>query len=322
MEYKDYYKILGVKESASAEEIKKSYRKLARKYHPDVSKEADAEASFKELGEAYEVLKDPEKRAEYDQLRKMGAFSGDGHFQPPPGWESASHFSGGGFTDADPQHFSDFFEAIFGRSGTAHRQYGRGGRQYGFQMRGDDIHHKLPLFLEEVYSGVSKQITVNIPEVDERGMLAHKRKTLNVKIPAGMAPGQHIRLRGQGAPGVGGADSGDLFLEIELAPHPVFSVQGNDILINLPITPWEAALGTQVVVPTLSGKVNVKIPKGATQGQKLRLKGRGLKGGKQGDQIVILQISVPSQHSKEAEELYAKLAEQEKSYNPRNKMGV
>ncbi|OZG75165.1 cytochrome C biogenesis protein [Hahella sp. CCB-MM4] len=322
MEYKDYYKILGVKESASAEEIKKSYRKLARKYHPDVSKETDAETRFKELGEAYEVLKDPEKRAEYDQLRKMGAFSRDGNFQPPPGWESASHFSSGGFTDADPQHFSDFFEAIFGHSGTAHRRYSHGGRQYGFQMRGDDIHHKLPLFLEEAYSGGSKQITVNIPEVDERGMISHKRKTLNVKIPAGMTSGQHIRLRGQGAPGIGGAENGDLFLEIELAPHPVFSVQGSDILISLPITPWEAALGAQVVVPTLSGKVNLKIPKGAVQGQKLRLKGKGLKGTAQGDQIVILQIAVPPKHSKEAEDLYAKLAEHEKSYNPREKMGV
>jgi len=322
MEFKDYYAVLGVDKKAGAEDIKKSYRRLARKFHPDVSKESDAENKFKELGEAYEVLKDPEKRAEYDQLISAGAFGRDGSFQPPPGWESASHFSSGGFTDADPQSFSDFFEAIFGHSGTAHRRYNPRGQQAGFRMRGDDVHQHLPLFLEEAFAGGRKQIALSVPEVDKHGLVSHRRKTLNVKIPAGMAPGQHIRLKGQGAPGIGGAENGDLFLEIELAPHPLFSVQGNNVLLTLPITPWEAALGAQVVVPTLAGKVNLKIPKGATQGQKLKLKGKGLQGTAKGDQLVILQISVPPKHSKTSEDLYAKLAEQEKNYNPREKMGA
>ena len=319
MEFKDYYQILGVNESASADDIKKSYRKLARKYHPDVSKEADAEARFKEVGEAYEVLKDPEKRAEYDQLRKLGARGGDGNFRPPPGWESAAGFGGGGYTEADARHFSDFFEEIFGRSGQAHRDYGRGGQQRHFRMRGEDIHFRLALFLEEAYKGGERQIQFQVPEADEHGRMKYRQKTLNVKIPAGIGAGQHIRLKGQGAPGIGGGEAGDLFLEIELAPHPLYSVDGKDLTLTLPIAPWEAALGATVKVPTLDGTVNLKIPPNAQSGQKLRLKARGLPGKPAGDQYVVLQVVMPTDLNPKAKELFEQLAT-EASFNPREKL--
>jgi curved DNA-binding protein len=322
MEFKDYYKILGVTDTASPEEIKKSYRKLARKFHPDVSKEAKAEDKFKELGEAYEVLKDPEKRAEYDQLKKLGSVDREGRFSPPPGWESASHFSGGGFTDADSAHFSDFFESLFGRSGSAHRSYTQTGQQRSFRMRGEDVHTRLALFLEEAFVGGERQITLRVPEVDEQGLVSHREKTLSVKIPPGLGQGQNLRLRGQGAPGIGGGENGDLFIDIEIAPHPLFDIDGKNLLLTLPVTPWEAALGAQVTVPTVTGKVSLKIPAGSLQGQKFRLKGKGLPGQPAGDQIVLLQIALPSSHLPDSQELYAKLAELEGSFNPRAKLGV
>lgn len=319
MEFKDYYQILGVTESASADDIKKSYRKLARKFHPDVSKEPDAEARFKEVGEAYEVLKDPEKRAEYDQLRKLGARGRDGHFQPPPGWESAAGFGGGGYTEADARHFSDFFEEIFGRSGQAHRDYGQTGQQRHFRMRGEDIHYRLALFLEEAFQGGERQIQFQVPVAGERGEVKYRQKTLNVKIPAGMSAGQHMRLKGQGAPGIGGAEAGDLFLEIELAPHPRYSVEGKDLTMTLPIAPWEAALGATVKVPTLEGAVNLKIPASSQTGQKLRLKGRGLPGKPAGDQIVVLQVVMPTTLNPAAKDLFEQLATTA-AFNPREKM--
>lgn len=321
MQYKDYYAIMGVDHKAPADEIKKSYRRLARKYHPDVSKEPDAEERFKELNEAYEVLRDPEKRAEYDQLKNMGAFGRDGSFSPPPGWESASHFSQGDFTGAHAEHFSDFFENIFGQRGTAHRTYSRGSTQ-GFRMRGEDLHVKLPLFLEEAFSGGTREIELTVPELDDRGLITHQHKKLKVKIPAGMAQGQHIRLAGQGSPGMGGGPAGDLFIEIELAPHPIYTVEGKDISLRVPITPWEAALGAKIEVPTLSGTVMASIPKGSTTGKRLRLKGRGLPGKVPGDQILVLQVALPDSHSPAAEALYQKLAEEEKHFHPRGTLGV
>ncbi|MBJ6137010.1 DnaJ C-terminal domain-containing protein [Marinobacter litoralis] len=317
MDFKDYYAVLGVSESATPEEIKKAYRKLARKHHPDVSKEADASDRFKDVGEAYEVLKDPEKRAEYDQLRKYGARA-DGSFQPPPGWQSASGFGGGGYTEADARQFSDFFEEIFG--GGRRGGFGGGGFHQSMRMRGEDVHARLALFLEEALTGCDKQVSFTVREVDDHGRLVTRPKTLKVKIPAGMRDGQHLRLKGQGAPGIGGGAPGDLFLEVELAPHPHFTVEGGDVLVTLPIAPWEAALGATVTVPTVSGKVNVKVPKGSTSGRKLRLKGKGFPGKHPGDQIVILQVAMPEQHSAEANELYEKLAELEKNFNPRSKL--
>ncbi|RMJ04257.1 Curved DNA-binding protein [Marinobacter litoralis] len=319
MDFKDYYAVLGVSESASPEDIKKAYRKLARKYHPDVSKEDDATDKFQDVGEAYEVLKDPEKRAEYDQLRKYGARD-DGSFQPPPGWQSASGFGGGGYTEADAGRFSDFFEQMFGGGQHAGTGFGGGGFRQSVRMRGEDVHARLALFLEEALNGCDKQVSFTVREVDDHGRLVPRQKTLKVKIPAGMRDGQHIRLKGQGAPGMGGGAPGDLFLEIELAPHPHFTVEGGDVLVTVPIAPWEAALGATVTVPTVGGKVNVKVPKGSTSGRKLRLKGKGFPGKHPGDQIVILQVAMPEQHSAEANQLYEKLAELEKNFNPRSKL--
>ena len=322
MDFKDYYAVLGVSESASAEEIKKAYRKLARKFHPDVSKEEDADTRFKEVGEAYEVLKDPEKREEYDQLRKYGARE-DGSFQPPPGWQSGAGFGGGGYTDADARQFSDFFEEIFGggRRGGYSGGFGGGFRQSA-TMRGEDVHARLALFLEEAFNGCEKQVSYGVHEADENGRIIPRQKTLKVKIPAGMREGQHIRLKGQGAPGVGGGEPGDLFIEVELAPHPHFAVEGRDVLVTVPVAPWEAALGATVTVPTVGSKVNVKVPKGSVSGRKLRLKGKGFPGKHPGDQIVILQITMPEEHSPEAEKLYEELAEAEKHFNPRRELHV
>ncbi len=325
MDFKDYYAVLGVSESASPEEIKKSYRKLARKYHPDVSTEDDASEKFKDLGEAYEVLKDPEKRAEYDQLRKYGARP-DGSFQPPPGWQSASGFGGGGYTEADARQFSDFFEEIFGgrrgAGGFSGSEFGAGagGFRQSVRMRGEDVHARLPLFLEEVFNGCEKQVSFTVHEADEHGRIVARQKNLKVKIPAGMREGQHLRLKGQGSPGIGGGEPGDLLIEVELAPHPLFSVEGRDIVVTIPVTPWEAALGATITVPTVGSKVNVKVPKGSSSGRKLRLKGKGLPGKHPGDQMVIIQIVMPEQHSAEALKLYEQLAEAEKGFDPRSKL--
>ncbi|WP_328186160.1 DnaJ C-terminal domain-containing protein [Marinobacter sp. OP 3.4] len=317
MDFKDYYAVLGVSESATPEEIKKAYRKLARKYHPDVSKESDADARFKDVGEAYEVLKDPEKRAEYDELRKYGARK-DGSFEPPPGWQSASGFGGGGYTDADARQFSDFFEEIFGGG----RGFGGGFRQQTMRSRGEDVHARVALFLEEAFHGCEKQLSYTVHEFDDRGRMIARPKNLKVKIPAGMKEGQHIRLKGQGSPGIGGGPDGDLFIEVELAPHPHFTVEGRDLLITVPVAPWEAALGATVTVPTVGGKVKLKVPPGSNSGRRLRLKGKGLPGKHPGDQIVVLQVVMPEQHSHEARSLYEKLAEEESHFNPRQKLHV
>ena len=318
MEYQDYYKILGVAEDASADEVKKAYRKLARKYHPDVSKEAGAEEKFKGLREAFEVLKDPVKRAEYDQLKKLGAYEKDGSFHPPPEWRSTAQYDTGGFSSGDAQQFSDFFASLFGRRGAAQRPHDDA--QYAPRRRGEDIHARLGISLEEAVHGGEKQVQFNVAEVDESGRMARRNKVLNIKIPPAMVPGQFMRLRGQGAAGSNGGDPGDLFVEIELEPHPHFTVDGQDILITVAITPWEAALGATVTVPSLGSRLNIKIPKGSTSGQKLRLTGKGLPGKKTGDQIVMLMVAMPKTHSDEAEVLYKKLAAVEGNFNPRKRL--
>ena len=317
MEFKDYYKILGVRDTADEKEIKASYRRLARKYHPDVSKERDAENRFKELGEAYEVLKDPEKRARYDQLRTQGAQQPDGGFRPPPGWQSAGESYEGSFTGDDARQFSDFFESLFGRPRTAQGGFRSGGGAGGLRMRGQDIHHTISLFLEEAYRGCEHQIRLLVPEIDESGRVSHREKTLNIKIPPGVTPGQRIRLAGQGAPGIGGAGAGDLFLEVQFAPHPYFSVDGRNIILTLPVASWEAALGATVEVPTLGGKVKLKVPGGSSSGDRLRIKGKGLTGKPAGDQLVVLKVMLPQKHSAAAESLYRQIAAQESAFNPR-----
>lgn len=303
MEFKDYYKIMGVSEDADSDAIRKAYRKLARKYHPDVSKEADAEQRFKEVGEAYEVLKDKDKRAEYDQLRKLGARGRDGSFRPPPGWQARGGGAQADFSDSGD--FSDFFSSIFGGFGTAGQQ-GQRARQ-AYRQRGEDVHSKLALLLDEAYKGGEKSISFQVHEPDAQGFLRSRRKTLKVKIPPGVTRGQQIRLKGQGGPGSGGGDNGDLFIEIDLAPHPLFVVEGKNLQLTVPVAPWEAVLGASIRIPTLDGEINIKVPPGSSGGQKLRLAGKGLAGG---DLIVILRISMPRQHSDKARELYQQLADE------------
>lgn len=322
MEFKDYYTILGVERSASQDEIKRAYRKLARKYHPDVSKESDAEARFKELGEAYEVLKDPEKRAAYDQL---GARWKEGQdFNPPPGWDQGFEFHGGGFTDADASQFSDFFESLFGGAAGARQGYAGAGYSAGggsFSMHGEDTHAKVQIDLEDSYSGATKTITLRHTEMGPDGRPQVKPRTLNVKIPKGVHQGQHIRLAGQGAPGVGEGKAGDLYLEIEFKPHSVYRVEGRDVYLDLPLAPWEAALGATVKTPTPSGMVDLKIPAGSSSGKKMRLKGRGIPGKPAGDLYVVLQIALPPADNDEAQALYKKM-EQKMAFNPRAGLGV
>jgi curved DNA-binding protein len=310
MEYKDYYQILGVPREASPDEIKRAYRKLARKYHPDVSKEPDAEARFKEVAEAYEVLKDPQKRTAYDQL---GAEWRAGHeFRPPPGWEAEVDFGRGGFTRG-AHHFSDFFEALFGRDvDTAHG----GARRTHFRAPGDDQQAKLSLTLEDAYHGASRTVHLQVPEMDDQGRIIMRPRSLQVRVPAGVTQGQQIRLPGQGGPGLGGGPAGDLYLEVDLQPHPQYRVDGRDLRFELPVTPWEAALGARIAVPTLGGQVHLRIPPGARSGQKLRLRHRGLPGRTPGDQYVVLQIVTPPADSDAKREFYRTMA-RTMPFNPR-----
>ena len=310
MEFKDYYATLGVAKDATQDEIKRAYRKLARKYHPDVSKEADAEARFKELNEANEVLKDPEKRAAYDQLGSQWR-SGQ-EFRPPPDWDAGFEFSGRGPSEAEARDFSDFFEALFGARSPF---TGAPGARSGSRLRGEDHHAKILIRLEDSFHGAQRSIQLQVPEVDARGRVVLRNRTLNLRIPKGVAAGQKIRLAGQGAPGLAGGPGGDLYLEIEFELHPLFQLEGRDLHLTLPLAPWEAALGASVQVPTLGGRLDVKIPAGSLTGQKLRLKGRGLPGQPPGDQYVIVKIVNPPVDDK-SRELYQRMA-RELGFNPR-----
>lgn len=316
MEYKDYYQTLGLERSASQDEIKRAYRKLARKYHPDVNKEADAEDRFKEVGEAYEVLKDPEKRTAYDQLGSRAKAGED--FRPPPDWDAGFEFSGGGFTGAGGAGFSDFFENLFGGGGSqsGHQSAGR-----GFDSRGEDHHAKVLIDLEDAFNGASRRITLQRTEVDENGRLRTKPHSLNVKIPKGIKPGQSIRLTGQGAAGAGRGPAGDLYLKMEFNPHPLYRVEERDLYLELPLAPWEAALGTNVKIPTPEGKVDLKIPPNSTSGRKLRLKGRGLPGKIPGDLYAQISIALPPATTDEDKALYRQMAENF-SFNPRAHLEV
>lgn len=308
MKYKDYYATLGLNRDASPEEIKRAYRKLARKYHPDVSTESDAEDRFKDLGEAYEVLKDPEKRAAYDNLGSNWRAGQD--FTPPPGWEPGSQFNSG--FSGDPFNFSDFFEQLFGQTGGRGHGF-RGGRS--FSSRGQDERVRVSVPLEDAYRGAERSLRLE-------GAGRNKRsRTLKVKIPAGVTNGQRIRLSGQGASGVNGGGSGDLFLEVEIEPHATYRVEGKDIHLDLPVTPWEAALGAKVKAPTPGGAVDLKVPADSQSGKRLRLRGRGLGQAQKGDLIVHLQIVTPSADTPEAKALYRKM-ENELGFNPRSRLGV
>jgi curved DNA-binding protein len=318
MEFKDYYEVMGVARDATQDEIKRAYRKLARKYHPDVSKESDAEDKFKAVGEAYEVLKDPEKRAAYDQLGSQWQSGQD--FNPPPDWDAGFEFSGGGFTGADAESFSDFFESLFGAGQGGHARHYRTQRGHT-TLRGEDRHAKILIDLEDAIEGRSRQVTLRIPELTKEGHVTTRERTLNVRIPKGIHPGQHIRLSGQGEPGGGGGAAGDLYLEVEFRPHHWYRVEGGDLYLNLPVAPWEAALGASVKVPTPQGTVDLKIPANSSTGKKMRLKGRGLPGKHPGDLYVVLQVSLPSSDSDVARQVYTEMQEK-LAFNPRTHLGV
>jgi curved DNA-binding protein len=314
MQYKDYYKIMGLSREANQDEIKRAYRKLARKYHPDVSKEKDAEAKFKELGEAYEVLQDPQKRAAYDRLGTNWKAGED--FRPPPNWDEGFEFRGG-FTGGGAGVFSDFFEQLFGRAGF--RPSGQ--EQRGFHMRGQDSHAKIYIDLEDSIRGATRNISLSTPQMDAQGYVQVKHRSLNIKIPKGIKPGQHIRLGSQGDPGSGGGKAGDLLLEIAFNNHPLYRVSETDIYLDLPVTPWEAAFGATLKVPTPDGSVDLKIPPNSRQGSKLRLKGRGLPAKTPGDFFVVLQIALPPANTERAKAIYQKM-QQELDFNPRLTLGV
>lgn len=304
MQYKDYYEALGVGRSATQDEIKAAYRKLARKYHPDVSKMPDAEKRFKELNEANEVLKDPEKRAAYDQMGSQ--WKAGQEFQPPPNWDAGFEFRGGdagGFSGPEGFDNSDFFEALFGRRGRA----GAGARRSA-GMQGGDHHAKVLIDLEDSYRGTERSISLRSPAVGPDGRVTLQERTLDVHIPKGIRPGQHLRLAKQGGAGSGGAAAGDLYLEIEFNPHPRFRLEGADVYVDLPLAPWEAALGATVETPTPEGAVQLTVPGGSAAGRKLRLKGRGLPGRNPGDLYAVLGIALPPVDSDEAREAYAAMA--------------
>lgn len=314
MEYRDYYKIMGVQRGAAQDEIKKAYRKLARKYHPDVSKEKNAEEKFKEVQEAYEVLKDPEKRAAYDQL---GANWKQGEqFRPPPDWGRNFEFRtehGEGGAD-----FSDFFANLFG-GGTPfdHEGGARGFRRAGRPAAGQDHHAQIEIALEEAYRGATRSLQLQRPEITSAGRVATQTHSLRVTIPAGVTEGQKIRLAGQGEPARGTqGKAGDLYLEVHVQPHPLYKLDGRDVTLELPVAPWELALGATVEVPTLGGPVELQIPAESRSGQKMRLRGRGLPGNPPGDQYVIFKVVLPPAKDKRARAVYEQM-KQELDFDPR-----
>lgn len=307
MEFKDYYALLGVEPDADDTTIKTAYRRMARKYHPDVSKEADAEAKFKDVAEAWQVLKDADKRADYDQLRAMrNQQGGRGPFQPPPGWQP----SGGGFDPSDAG-FSDFFESLF-----AGARQGRGGPPPA--RRGQDVEIDLPIFLEDTVSAESKSVSYRLPQYNEYGQLTGEiSKSLNVKIPAGVSGGERIRLKGQGVAGMGNAPAGDVYLRIRLVPHPLFDVEGHNLIVTVPVAPWEAALGAKIEIPTLTGTIQMSIPAHSQNGKKLRIPAKGLpsKTG-QGDLFAVLKVVMPNASGNDIDQLWEQLADKA-SFDPR-----
>ena len=305
MEFKDYYHALGVAREATAEEIKKAYRKLARKYHPDVSKEKDAERRMKEINEAYAVLSDPQKRAAYDQLAR-GYHPGE-EFRPPPDWDAGFEFSGG-FAPHEAADFSDFFAELFGRFGARSAQA---------RLRGEDHYARVLLDVADAFRGSTRTITLRVPQVDAHGRVRLATRTLNVKIPKGVREGQFIRLSGQGAPGAGGAPAGDLLLEVSFQADPRYRIEGSDLHMKLPVAPWEAALGAVVPVRLPDGEeLRVRIPPGAQSGRQLRVRRHGLPSDPPGDLLLEVEIVVPPADTVQARKLYETMA-RELAFDPR-----
>lgn len=310
LDYKDYYETLGIQKNASQDEIQKAYRKLARKFHPDVNKDPGAELKFKEIGEAYEVLKDPDKRQKYDQYGSAWKHAQQRGGGVPPGWEGFDFGQGGGFGGGGGEGFSSFFEMLFGRGAAGRRGAGGpggfGGFEgfEGFQRPGGDSEAELVISLEEAVKGGTREITLADPATGQR-------RSFSVKIPAGVRSGQRIRLAGQGQPGMGGGARGDLYLKIEIEPDPRFRIEAADLHTHVAVTPWEAALGTEAEVETPEGTVRIRIPAGSSSGRKIRLRGRGLKqaGGERGDLFAEVRIVIPSHLSERERELFEQLAQ-------------
>ena len=318
MEFKEYYKTLGVEQTASADEVKKAYRTLARKYHPDVSKEANASARMAEVNEAYAVLSDPQKRAAFDKLAQRRAAGRD--FQPPPGWDEGFEFSDAGSSTGGDGDFSEFFNTLFSRA--AHARRGGGAQA---QMRGGDHHARILIDLADVYHGATRPLALREARLDESGNVVTAERVLDVQIPKGVKQGQSIRLRGQGSPGLNGGAAGDLYLEIELELDARYRIEGRDVTQTVPVAPWEAALGASIEVPTPSGRVEVNVPTGSNNGRKLRLKGRGIpgaSGAEAGDLYLELELALPPANNEKARELYQTMAREMSSFNPREQMGA
>lgn len=302
MAARDFYQVLGVARDASTDEIRQAFRRLAKKYHPDVSREADATARMAEINEAYATLSDPERRAAYDSALAGGL--GAGGF-PPPDWDAGFEFSGPGSGGLDPDAFETLFASMFSR--------GRGSRRprsaRDFDLRGDDHHAKVLLDLGDLYRGGTRIVTLRSPRVGSDGQVTLVERTLEVKIPAGLRPGQSIRLAGQGGAGSGGAAAGDLLLQIQVRPHPRFTVSGGNLSAEVPVAPWEAALGGVIPVEMPDGTLlRVRVPAGAQSGRTLTVRGRGLPGKRPGDLLLTVRIVVPEATDNAAREWYEKMA--------------
>jgi curved DNA-binding protein len=320
MEFKDYYKILEVRRDASQDDIRKAYRKLARKYHPDVSKEADAEARMRDINEANDVLREAEKRAAYDQL--AANVSGANGAAPGPGWEHGFEFSGGEGQGPSEAEFQDFLSGMFKQAAhqrQAQQRHSAPGQSYA--VRGEDHHAEIEVSLEDSFSGATRDLGLRSVQLDAQSRPQVVNRTLSVKIPVGIRAGQMIRLAGQGMPGEGGASAGDLFLTVRFAPHPRYQVEGKDLTMKLPVTPWEAALGAKVHAPTMEGVVEVSIAAGSHSGSKMRLRGKGVPGDPAGDLYLVLEVVWPPAESEAAKRAYQQLAEAA-AFNPRLHLGV
>jgi curved DNA-binding protein len=332
----DYYQIMGVAKTATPEEIKLAHRKLARKYHPDVSKEPDAEAQFKKIGEAWEVLKDPEKRAAYDQYGAHWKEGGQAHASRRSDGAASGYRTRGAQSSTDHTHHTEHPYGTYGASGddpsdlfeqffrqNAAQQAGAE-RQSGqpFAYPGQDRHARIEISLEDAYAGATRRLILSFPTLNASGGVESTERTIEFKVPIGIRAGQHIRLAGQGWPGSGGAPSGDLFLDVAFLPHRLYRVDKTDVFLDLPVSPWEAALGAELQAPTPSGLVSLSIPAGSTQGKKLRLKGKGLPAKTPGDFYFVLNIVNPQAQSDEDRAAYRHMAEQFKTFNPRAHLGA
>jgi curved DNA-binding protein len=309
MKYKDYYKTLGVEKKATGADIKKAYRKLARKYHPDVSKEKGAEEKFKEVGEAYETLKDPEKRAAYDQL---GSYQPGQDFRPPPEWGRQYGDQQFSFEDID---LADLFA---GMAGGRQRGAPGGGRSHSIPLPGQDFEVAAEITLDQAAKGTELDVNLSVPEIDTEGRMRRVPRTFKARIPKGAAEGDRLRIPGKGGKGLNGGRDGDLYVTIKLRPDSLFRVSGHDLYLDLPLAPWEAVLGASVEVPTLDGRVRLKVRPGTQAGQQLRLANRGMPKRHEGhgDLYAIIQIVVPTAPDEKEQELFKQLAETSK-FNPR-----